>query len=64
MSIKWVQDGKFVEETHVGLVIGETRRSTQRVMSDIYCDVTSVTVWDHEPRVGCRAARAHGVNGE
>lgn len=46
MSIKWFENGVLLEETHVGLVIGDPVTRTKRVMSDIYCDVTAVHIWN------------------
>lgn len=40
----WVDDG----ETHVGLVMTPGSSRTERVMSDIYADVTSCVVWNPE----------------
>ena len=60
MSIIWKKlvrdvDGKeewvFSEETHVGLVMGETHSRTVRVMSDIYADENFVMVWNPEKKM-------------
>jgi hypothetical protein len=52
---EWVDDGV----THEGLVMGPTYTREVRVMSDIYADVTYVTVWNPETERPTDVAIAH-----
>ena len=42
----WIDDG----ETHVGLVMSESFKTEERVMSDIYADVSHCWVWNPEKK--------------
>jgi len=47
MAISWTDDRSGAKRTsHEGLVVGPTFRAVERVMSDVYSDVTRVWVWD------------------
>lgn len=54
MAIKWTEyesnssTVKRIWTTHEGLVVGESWTTRERVMSDIYADVSHCTVWNPE----------------